>query len=216
MGIEAASDPAWIEAEAPNWHGIARDPACRESSGAPPQFGAGSRSGSRRWLYSGDIGLPFRRRMPAGETAQGIWDRKTRWRPRPDPPDAESAYRPCSLLAGAAGLGVGTASGICTMAAQLGHFPFVPPAAVGVRTGRPQYGHGNSIFPSVGGSPAGRPVGATSVVGRIAPAARWASGERAGMSITAPHRGHFPFLPAALSGVRIRCWQLEQWNSMVT
>ena len=112
--------------------------------------------------------------------------------------------------------GAEAAAGICTTAAQLGHFPFLPAAAAGVRTGRPQYGHGNSIFPSTGGPPAGRPLGPAGVAGRIARRRIGRLARRAGMSITVPHRGHLPFLPAVLSGVRIRCWQLEQWNSMVT
>lgn len=98
----------------------------------------------------------------------------------------------------------GDSSGIWTTSPQLGHFPFLPAAETGVRTGWLHLGHGNSILSLVPWLfvPFTCLELLEPLVGAAGVFACWADAD--GMSMVAPQLGHFPFLPAAASGVRIK------------
>jgi hypothetical protein len=85
---------------------------------------------------------------------------------------------------------------------------------MGVRTSPPQNVQKNSI--ASGGAATGLAGGATGLLtGLAVGVAGTGPGTTApGICTTAPHSGHFPFLPAAASGVRTRFWQAGQGNSM--
>ena len=95
-------------------------------------------------------------------------------------------------------------SGIWTTTPQLGHFPFLPAADPGVRTGRVHLGQGNSILSLVF-----QAAGERSEV-TVAEGANRRSDSLAedfdvlGILVSSPQCGHRPFLPAAESGVRIK------------
>lgn len=109
------------------------------------------------------------------------------------------------LAAGVAGLG-GLVRGIKTTSLQCGHFPFLPAAVRGVRTTCPQKVQKNSIGP----------VSAVGLVATARAAGCCAAGVCiAGICITAWQLGHFPFLPAAASGVRTSWLHCGQGNSIV-
>lgn len=124
-------------------------------------------------------------------------------------------------LAAAAGLtaagGGAAGSGITTTAAQVGHLPFLPAAARGVRTTPPQPGQLNSIgLVSSLAAGAGVAAGFGAAFGAgAAVAGCFGAGFVAGILTRALQLGHFPFLPAAASGVRTSCAHSGQGNSIV-
>jgi hypothetical protein len=98
----------------------------------------------------------------------------------------------------------GEDSGICTTVPQLGHFPFLPAAEPGVRTGLPHVGQGNSIlslvFPAASGlSEVTVAEGANRRSDSLAD-----ESDALGIRVSSPQCGHRPLLPAAESGVRMR------------
>lgn len=94
-----------------------------------------------------------------------------------------------------AALVAGEEVGIGTTAAQEGHFPFFPAADPGTRTSCPHFEQGNSISSEAEG------VAGAGVTDRLG---------ADGICWIEPHCGHFPFLPAVASGVRISVWHFEQ------
>ena len=104
-------------------------------------------------------------------------------------------------------------SGICITPWQCGHVPFLPAAARGVRTSCPHKLQKNSIGPVSATSTAGDGVvGLTA--GAFSTGVLLAS-PAAGIRTIAAQLGHFPRLPAVVSGVRICCVHSGQENSIV-
>ena len=101
-----------------------------------------------------------------------------------------------------------------TTAPQLGHFPFFPAAEAGVRTGQPHWAQGNSILSAAAGLRLPPSDVAATVATNSFPAVSAAVSDCHGIDVTAPQWGHFPFLPAVLSGVRIGRRQVEHLNSI--
>jgi len=94
--------------------------------------------------------------------------------------------------------GDGLAAGISNTAPHVGHFPFLPAIAAGVRMARPHCEQGNSILSETSES-----AGAAGAGG--AGDAEASGAAAAGMENTDPQWGHLPFFPAACSGVRNNC-----------
>ena len=146
---------------------------------------------------------------------------------------ADAAGLGCGAGSGVKGVRAGAAvtlgappPGICTTAWQCGHFPFLPAALIGVRTVCPHDAHGNEITaPPAAELPAPGPLspvpcplawaaGFGAALGsgvRPATAAGWLT---SGIWPIVPQCGHFPFLPAAASGVRTSWPHAVQENSI--
>jgi hypothetical protein len=104
-----------------------------------------------------------------------------------------------------------------TTAWHCGHFPRFPAIAAGVRTIWLQAGHENSMVWSelLPAEEDDRlPDKGESIVAEEPLAEPLDESGVPGICTTAPHCGHFPFLPAVASGVRTICRQAGQEKSI--
>jgi hypothetical protein len=106
---------------------------------------------------------------------------------------------------------------------QYGHWPCFPAAEAVVLMGRWQRGQGNRIADEGRGEAAGAANPAGAVFPRVGGAGCDAAGETPGgglgvvdgISITAPHCGHFPFFPACAAGTFTGLWQASHSNRII-